>query len=215
LAQIFPSWTNRIPLYLVLAGPVLGAVAVGGVGYYFSPEFTDVGYAPVQPVPYSHKLHVGELGLDCRYCHASVEVSAVSNIPPTRVCMNCHTLIKRDSPLLQPIRDSLATGKPMRWIRVHMLPDYAFFNHAVHVRAGVGCVSCHGNIQQMEVVAQAKPLSMGWCLDCHRNPAPHLRPVAEVTNMEWLPSADQPAFAMQAIQDKQLAPPEDCTACHQ
>ena len=214
MAQIFPSWTNRVPLFLGLGGPLLAVLAVGGVWYYFSPEYTDVGYAPHQPVPYSHRLHVGQLGLDCRYCHASVEVAAVSNVPPTQVCMNCHHLIKRDSPLLEPIRRSLASGKPMRWVRVHMLPDYAFFNHAVHVRAGVGCVSCHGKISEMEVVAQAEPLSMSWCLGCHRDPAPHLRPTAEVTNMEWFPPKDQAAWAVQAIEDKALAPPEDCSGCH-
>ncbi|HXV77878.1 MAG TPA: cytochrome c3 family protein [Candidatus Polarisedimenticolaceae bacterium] len=214
MAQIFPSWTNRLPLFVALAGPLLGILVVGGIWYYFSPRYTDVGYAPVQPVPYSHELHVGQLGLDCRYCHASVEVSAVSNIPPTQVCMNCHSLIKRDSPLLEPIRASLTSGRPMRWIRVHMLPDYAFFNHAVHVRAGVGCISCHGKIHEMEVVAQAEPLSMSWCLDCHRNPGPHLRPGEEVTNMEWFPPPDQSAWAMQAIETKNLAPPEDCSACH-
>jgi hypothetical protein len=214
LAQIFPKVTNWIPLQLALAGPVLGVLAVGVVWYYGSPEYTDVGYRPVQPVPYSHELHVGELGLDCRYCHASVEVSAVSNIPPTQVCMNCHTLIKRDSELLAPIRESMATGTPMRWVRVHNLPDYAFFNHSIHFNAGVGCVSCHGKIHEMEVVMQAEPLSMGWCLDCHRNPEPHLRPKDEVTNMEWSPSRDHAEFARAAMEERGLAPPADCTGCH-
>jgi hypothetical protein len=187
---------------------------VGAVWYYGSPRYTDVGYAPKQPVPYSHKLHVGQLGLDCRYCHASVEVSPVSNIPPTQVCMNCHHVVKKDSEWLAPIRESLATGRPMRWIRVHDLPEYAFFNHASHVRAGVGCVSCHGRIDTMEVVTQVEPLSMGWCLDCHRNPTPHLRPVEEVTNMEWFPPSDQAELAMQAMTDLSIAPPVDCSGCH-
>jgi len=214
LSQIFPRATNRVPLVLAIAGPFIGLLAISGVWYFFSPEFTDVGYAPVQPVPYSHALHVGQLGLDCRYCHVSVDVSAVSNIPPTQTCMNCHTLIKRDSEALEPLRESLASGKPMRWVRVHNLPDYAFFNHSVHIRAGVGCVSCHGRIDQMEVVTQAKSLSMSWCLDCHRNPETHLRPVEEVTNMDWIPPRDHAAFAAQAIEAKNLRPPEDCTACH-
>jgi hypothetical protein len=214
LAQLFPKWTNQIPLVLGLAGPVLGVVLVGAVWYYGSPRYTDVGYAPKQPVPYSHKLHVGQLGLDCRYCHASVEVSPVSNIPPTQVCMNCHHVVKKDSEWLAPIRESLATGRPMRWIRVHDLPEYAFFNHASHVRAGVGCVSCHGRIDTMEVVTQVEPLSMGWCLDCHRNPTPHLRPVEEVTNMEWFPPSDQAELAMQAMTDLSIAPPVDCSGCH-
>ena len=144
MAQIFPKWTLKITLYLVLVGPVAATAVVGGVWYYASPWYTDVGYRPKQPVPYSHKLHVGELGLDCRYCHSSVERSAVSTVPPTAVCMNCHHLVKRDSELLEPIRESFDQGKSMRWVRVHNLPDYAYFNHSAHLRAGVGCASCHG-----------------------------------------------------------------------
>ena len=127
-----------------VAGLVAPVGAIAGIWYYGSPRFTDVGYRPIQPVPYSHKLHAGELGLDCRYCHASVEVSAVANIPPTQACMNCHKLVKRDSELLAPIRESDSTGRPMRWVRVHKLPDYAYFTHRAHVAAGIGCVTCHG-----------------------------------------------------------------------
>jgi len=214
LAQLFPKWLNRLPLIAALGGPLFGALAVGGVWYYGSPKYLEVGYRPVQPVPYSHALHVGQLGMDCRYCHVSVEVSAKANIPPTQTCMNCHKLVKRDSPLLAPIRDSFATGRPMRWVRVHNLPDYAYFNHAAHVRAGVGCVSCHGKIQEMEVVMQVQPLSMSWCLDCHRNPAPNLRPTEEVTNMEWFPSKDHAEFARRTIEEKHLKPPVDCSGCH-
>jgi hypothetical protein len=214
LAQIFPEWTNRLPLYAALGVPLLGVLLVGGLWYYGSPRYTDVGYRPVQPVPYSHKLHVGELGLDCRYCHASVETSAVANVPPTQVCMNCHSVILRDSPKLEPIRQSLASGMPMRWIRVHALPNFAYFSHRVHVRAGVGCVSCHGRIDRMEVVTQAEPLSMSWCLDCHRNPAPNLRPVDQVTNMQWVPPPDQLEQARAIIEQKHLRPPVDCSGCH-
>jgi len=214
LAQIFPRWLNYLPLVAGLSAPVAGALVVGGIWYYGSPEYTDVGYRPVQPVPYSHALHVGELGIDCRYCHASVERSAVANVPPTQVCMNCHHVVKRDSPLLAAVRESLASGKPLRWVRVHNLPDYAFFNHAAHVRAGVGCVSCHGRVDQMEVVTQAEPLSMSWCLDCHRNPAPRLRPPEEVTNMEWFPPRGQAQWASQTIAERGLAPPVDCSGCH-
>ncbi len=214
MSQIFPKATNWAPLVLAIAGPAIGILAIGGIWYFFSPEFTDVGYAPEQPVPYSHALHVGQLGLDCRYCHVSVEVSAVSNIPPTQTCMNCHTTVKRDSEQLEPIRDSLASGKPMRWVRVHNLPDYAYFNHSVHVRAGVGCVSCHGQINEMEVVYQARSLSMGWCLDCHRHPAPELRPTEEVTNMQWFRPRDHSEWAAARIEEMQLDPPTDCSGCH-
>jgi len=151
-----------------MAGPIVGLLAVGGVWYFGSPSYTDVGYAPVQPVPYSHELHVGELGIDCRYCHVSVETSPVANIPPTQTCMNCHTAIRPESTKLEPIRQSNRTGMPVDWIRVHDLPDYVYFNHSAHVRRGVSCVECHGRIDRMEEVYQDQPLSMGWCLDCHR-----------------------------------------------
>jgi hypothetical protein len=214
LAQLFPKWLNWLPLAAAAGSPPLLLVLVGGVWYYGSPEYTDVGYRPHQPVPYSHALHVGELGLDCRYCHVSVETSPVATVPPTQTCMNCHHVVKRDSEKLTVVRESLASGRPIRWVRVHNLPDYAYFNHAVHVRAGVGCKSCHGSIHQMEEVMQVEPLSMSWCLDCHRNPAPHLRPTDEVTNMDWLPPRDHAAFARQAIDSKGIVPPVDCSGCH-
>lgn len=214
MAQIFPKWTLDLPLAVGLSVPVLVVLLVGGVWYYGSPRFTDVGYAPEQPVPYSHKLHAGQLGLDCRYCHASVETSAVSSVPPTKVCMNCHHVVKRESPLLEPIRASEETKTSMRWIRVHNLPDYAYFNHAAHIHAGVGCASCHGQIQTMEVVRQAQPLSMGWCLDCHRNPGPALRPPEAITDMEWVPPSDHAEFVARVMEEKHIAPPVDCSGCH-
>ena len=214
MAQIFPKSANRLPIFLALGGILVPVLATGGIWYYGSPKYTDVGYRPRQPVPYSHKLHVGELGLDCRYCHASVEVSPVANVPPTKACMNCHATVKRDSALLEPIRDSASSGRPMRWTRVHQLPDYAYFEHRSHVRAGVGCVECHGRIDQMEVVTLSAPLSMSWCLDCHRNPAPNLRPPAEVTNMQWTPPKNQAQWAAQTIAERRIAPPTDCSGCH-
>jgi hypothetical protein len=214
LAQIFPKWTLRIPLYAALGAPLAAAAAAGGIWYWGSPEFTDVGYRPKQPVPYSHELHVGTLKLDCLYCHASVESSAVANVPPTQACMNCHHVVKRDSPLLQAVRESWERGTPLRWVRVHNLPDYAYFQHAAHVRAGIGCATCHGRIDQMVVVTQAEPLSMGWCLDCHRDPSGHLRPTEAVTEMEWFPPRDHDEWAARTIDERGIAPPEDCSGCH-
>ena len=214
MAQIFPAWTNKIPLFGAVAGGVVTTLAVAGIWYYFSPEYTDVGYRPIQPVPYSHKLHVGQLGLDCRYCHASVESSPVANVPPTATCMNCHKLVKRDSPLLAPIRESFTSGRPMRWVRVHKLPDYAYFAHNVHVAAGIGCVECHGRIDEMEVVTQQKPLSMSWCLSCHRDADRHRRPVAEVTNMKWAPPKDSAALTARLKQARPVHPPTNCSGCH-
>ena len=214
MAQIFPSWTNRLPLYLAAGGLVAGTLAVGGIWYFFSPRYTDVGYQPVQPVAYSHKLHAGELGINCLYCHATVDRAPAAVVPPTRTCMNCHHLIRRDSPALAAIRASASTGRRMEWVRVHNLPGYAYFDHRPHLRAGVGCATCHGRIDQMEVVAQQQPLSMSWCVDCHRDPDPYLRPADEVTNMDWSPPRDQLEFAARVRAEKRLAPPVDCTGCH-
>jgi hypothetical protein len=214
LAQIFRQSANRLPLLVAVAALVLPAVAVGGVWYYFSPRFTDAGYQPVQPVPYSHKLHAGEMQIDCRYCHASVESSPIANVPPTQACMNCHLLVSRNVESLAPIRDSAKSGMPMRWLRVHKLGEYAYFNPRVHVRSGVGCVSCHGHVEEMEVVRQVEPLSMSWCLDCHRNPTPHLRPLSEITNMAWKPARDPEARARQIAALRPVKPPVDCSGCH-
>ena len=214
MAQIFPQWTNKLPLILAVVGLFAAVSAVGGVWYYFSPKYTDVGYRPIQPVPYSHKLHAGDLGMDCRYCHTSVEVSAKANVPPTATCMNCHTMILPESEKLLPIRESFATGQPMEWVRIHNIPDYAFFDHSAHINAGVGCISCHGNVAEMVVVQQVEPLSMGWCLDCHRNPDPNLRPIDQVTNMDWQPPADHAEFVAAWKQEKDINPPTDCSGCH-
>ncbi len=193
---------------------VLTIAAVGFFWYYGSPRYTDVGYRPEQPVRYSHKLHAGDLGMDCRYCHYQVEVSPVAQVPPTQICMNCHGVILPQSERLLPVRESWARGIPIEWVRVHKTPDYAYFDHSVHIAAGVGCASCHGNVAAMDVVQQVQPLSMGWCLDCHRNPDPHLRPRTEITNMKWTPPADQAEFARRVRLEKNIVPPQECSGCH-
>ena len=196
---------------------VIVFLSAGGIGffwYYGSPQYTDVGYRPNQPIDYSHKVHAGDLGMDCRYCHTTVEISASANIPPTQTCMNCHTLVKPESEKLAPLMASWQTGKPLEWVRVHMLPDYAYFDHSAHISVGVGCVSCHGNVAEMEKVMQVEPLSMGWCLDCHRNPDQHLRPISEITNMKWEAPQNQLEFAAKVIKEKNVSPPVDCSGCH-
>jgi hypothetical protein len=203
-----------VPLFLAGGAAAGGVAAVLFAWYYFSPEFTDVGYRPVQPVEFSHRLHAGEMGMDCRYCHSSVVVAAVASVPPTRTCMNCHQLVKRDSPLLAPVIASAADGTPIEWVRVHKVPEYAFFDHSVHVRAGVGCSSCHGDVASMEVVTQVQPLSMGWCLECHRDPDSHLRPADQLTDTGWRPPSDQAEIAAEIKQRLAISPPEDCTTCH-
>jgi Cytochrome c7 and related cytochrome c len=214
LAQIFPKWTLKLPLYILLAVGFLTVNGVAFIWYYGSPEYTDVGYRPKQPVAYSHKVHAGDLGMDCRYCHTGVENSAVAGVPTTESCMNCHTLVLPASEKLAPVRESFATGKPIEWVRVHKSPDYVYFDHSIHLNAGVGCESCHGNVRQMEEIEQKETLSMGWCLDCHRAPELALRRQSQVTEMGWVPPPDQQEFARNVIAHKGIAPPEDCSGCH-
>lgn len=212
---IFPKWVDTLrPVVgglLLVAAPVYLILLVW---YGASPETTDVGYAPVQPVAYSHALHAGELGIDCRYCHSTVERAAHAAIPATETCMACHTKIRAQSDKLAPVRSSYESGLPIPWVRVHDLPDYVYFNHSAHVRRGVACVECHGRIDLMEVVYQTQPLSMGWCLDCHRNPDPHLRPVELVTRMDWKPEGDPAATGREIRESLDLHPSEDCSTCH-
>jgi hypothetical protein len=214
VAQIFSEKLNRVPLVLGVALPAGLVGAVAFIWYFFSPWYTQVGYTPKQPVPFSHRLHAGDLEIDCRYCHAGVEVSPVAGVPPTQVCMNCHGTVRRDSPLLAPVRDSAQHGFPVEWVRVHELADYVYFHHGAHIHAGVGCASCHGRIDQMATVQQVAPLSMGWCLDCHLNPGPAIRPVDQVTNMRWAAGADHAGFAEKAIAERGIRPPVDCSGCH-
>ncbi len=214
MAQIFPEWTNRVPLIILVVVIAGTTAAVGFFWYYGSPKYTDIGYRPVQPVPYSHKIHVNDLGIDCRYCHTSVEVSPVSIVPPTQICMNCHSLILPESEKLQPIRDSFISGNPVEWVRVHNLPDYVYFNHSSHVTKGVGCITCHGNVAEMDVVTQQESLSMSWCLDCHRDPGPNLRPVDQITNMKWIMPENKEEFSTKMIAKMNVNPSEDCSTCH-
>lgn len=210
--QIFPRQLNLLPLALG-TGTLVGATGlVLAVWIYAAPSNLQVGYAPEQPVPYSHRLHVQELGLDCRYCHANVERAGEAMVPPTQTCMGCHSQIQTESAMLAPVRESWETGEAIEWVRVHQIPDHAFFDHSVHLAAGVGCVSCHGRVDQMEVVRIEEPLGMGWCLDCHRDPGPNLRPRSEVTNMTWEP--DEAWLAQIGDRVSSLEPPEHCSGCH-
>jgi formate-dependent nitrite reductase cytochrome c552 subunit len=206
----------------VFRGVVLSAVAAvlilsWVVWYYFTPKYTRVGYAPEQPVPFSHQLHAGQLGMDCRYCHQAVTESPHSTIPTAETCMNCHSVIKTTSPLLAPVRLSYETGAPVPWKRIHKVPDFAYFNHSVHVNRGVSCVSCHGKVNEMKVVFQHEPQSMSWCLDCHRNPTDKLRPdLAAVVNLNWGDDLDRNKRDLQKkIKDERnIKPPENCQSCH-
>ncbi len=197
---VFPLWANWL-LPLLVLGAIGGAVVTPGVVFFgLSAETLNVGYQPKQPVPYSHALHVGELGMDCFYCHNTVDEAAFAAIPPTATCINCHAPgetpdgeatgfmgVRQNSPKLQAVWDSYFTGTPIPWVKVHSIADYAYFNHAAHINKGVGCYSCHGRVDQMgeEGVWQVHNLSMGWCLDCHREPEKHLRPQDQVTSMTY------------------------------
>jgi hypothetical protein len=207
--QIFPRSLNLLPLVAAVALAVGGGVVTFIVAYYFSFWNVQVGYAPTQPVPFSHRLHAGQLGMDCRYCHANVERSGEAMIPPTQTCMGCHAVVRPDSAALAPIRESWQNGTPVEWVRVHNVPDHAYFDHSIHLSAGVGCASCHGRIDQMEVVTLQSPLSMSWCLDCHRDPEPNLRPVSEITNMAYeREEGEEIEYA------RYVLPPETCSGCH-
>jgi len=213
--MLFPRWTNRAPVPLGIGVTVVLVGAITAFAYYISPYSTQVGYAPKQPVPYSHKLHAGDLGMDCRYCHVAVERSPVAMVPATATCMNCHEKVKPNSENLILVRESLATGDPVEWVRIHHAPDFVYFDHSIHVNSGVGCETCHGRIDQMDVVYQAQPLSMAWCLDCHRRPEQYLRPVDQVTTMGYEPaSGDQLAFGLELKKAKNLNPTTNCGGCH-
>jgi hypothetical protein len=212
---LFPRWSNLVLPTIILAALTIPVYAVFFVAYGFSPKTLEVGYQPKQPVPFSHELHAGQLGMDCRYCHTSVEKAAHASVPPTQTCMNCHTQIRPQSPKLADVRESYETGLPVEWKRIHKLPDFAYFDHSAHVNRGIGCVSCHGRIDKMEVVYQKSALSMGWCLECHRNPDPNLRPVSEITNLAYDGATELTDTEREALKKKyHISPSEDCSTCH-
>ncbi len=213
---VFTHEADRRLRRLVIGVVLSAALGLAGLYYYGPPEYTRVGYAPKQPVPFSHEQHTGRLGISCLYCHTGVEESSVAKIPPTQTCMNCHQTIKPDSPQLAVVRESFASGKPVPWVRVHQVPDYVFFDHSAHVRRGVGCVSCHGKVNEMPVVVHEKPLSMGWCLDCHRQPEACLRPPSEATNFAWQPPAGRSNsdYGRLLKDQSRIHPPEQCSGCH-
>ncbi len=189
-------------------------------GFMDSTYGTMVGWVRDQPVPFSHAHHVGGLGIDCRYCHTTVEVSAQASLPPTHVCMTCHSQLWTGAPMLAPIRQSLADDKPIAWRRVARLPDYVYFNHSIHISRGVPCAACHGRVDRMPLMTRAEPFHMSFCLDCHRDPGPHLRPVDQVTRMDWTDWDNHPerheAFGRQAMQHFHIEPAKlvNCSICH-
>ena len=214
----FPRWSNRAAAGLLVGLATLPVYVGLLLAYGANPTTLNVGYAPLQPVPYSHAQHAGKLGIDCRYCHTTVEKAAMAALPPTEVCMNCHTVLFANSAKLAEVRKSYVEGTPIPWVKVHNLPDYAYFNHSAHVQAGVGCIECHGPVQQMETVRTVKPLNMAWCIECHRDPSSSLRPRDQVTNMDWTPPAEgdaaRNALGRQLRDRYHINPNTDCVTCH-
>lgn len=216
MPNIFPKWSNTVPIKVIVGLFLISVAGIWVYWYYMTPAYTRVGYAPVQPVPFDHSIHVDQLGMDCRYCHTYVDRSEHSNVPDAATCMNCHNQVQADSPALAPVRESYASGKPVEWVRVHKTPDYVFFNHSVHVNRGISCVECHGQINHMERVTHAKPFSMGFCLDCHRSPETAIRPLDKVYDLDWKPDSQETQLTEGAkmVHDWKIMPPESCSGCH-
>ena len=215
MSQIFHRSANTIARV-----SIFGAVffVAGLLGLFAevnrSPWMTQARVAREQPIQFSHERHVAGNGIDCRYCHTSVEDSSFAGIPPTKTCMNCHSQIFANSPFLEPVRESFRTGRSLQWTRVHDLPDFAYFNHSIHVNKGVGCSSCHGRIDQMPLTYQVPSLQMEWCLECHRAPEKFVRPKAEVFNAAYQPPADQLALGRRLVKEYDIHTRTTCSTCH-
>jgi len=215
MPQYFSRSANTFFRMSILA-TVSAVVVVLGSSYLIvrSPYETLQNVPREQPVPFSHAHHVGGLGIDCRYCHTTVENSAFANIPSTKICMNCHSEMWASSPTLEPVRESYRTGKSIEWTRVNDLPDYVYFNHSIHVAKGVGCTTCHGRIDKMNLTWQAQPLTMKWCLDCHRHPEGYVRPREQVFAMDYAPPPDQLIAGAKLVREYHVQSLTSCSTCH-
>ncbi|MDA0577859.1 MAG: cytochrome c3 family protein [Verrucomicrobia bacterium] len=217
MGQIFHPSANTLAKLGVFGGIFIVIGMFGAWDLFLrSPYTTGVGQPIEQDVPFSHKHHVQQLGLDCRYCHTSVETAAFAGIPPTKTCMNCHAQIWKDAPMLQPVRDSFASGKPLNWVRVHDAPDFVYFDHSIHVNRGIGCVSCHGQVDDMPLMWKEKTLHMQWCLECHRHPEKFVRPKDKVFDMNWEPPTDvsREDFGKALVAEHQIVSETSCSVCH-
>ncbi|NOK35409.1 cytochrome C [Corallococcus exercitus] len=215
---LFPRWTNtvsRLSAAMLLAVP---AIAIGGLlAYVRSPHVTNQAHPVEQPIEFDHRHHAGDEQIDCRYCHWTVEKSPSAGIPSTTVCMSCHAQVWNKSPYLTEVRKAFFADQPIPWVRVHNLPDFVYFNHSIHVSKGVGCATCHGRVDQMGAIEQASPLTMSWCLDCHRNPGPNLRPQEFITSMTWAPPAEKAeasALAEKLSKEYDVHSRTSCSTCH-
>lgn len=215
MAQLFPPSSNTVaPVAVIGVVATFALLAVGVWLVFGSPYITAVGVPIHQPVPFSHEHHVGGLGIDCRYCHVSVERNSFAGMPSTHTCMTCHSQLWTEAELLAPVRQSLERNEPIRWNRVHSLPDYVYFNHSIHITKGVGCVSCHGRLDEMPLVAKAETLYMRWCLDCHIHPEPALRTREQVFNLASQAPTEAEGIARAKASGVKTAHLTDCSACH-
>lgn len=213
--QVFGPGVNTL-VRITLIGAAFVLVGAAGALYLIarSPYVTAVGVPVDQPVPFSHKHHVTDDGIDCRYCHTTAETSSFAGVPSTQTCMNCHSQIWAQSPALEPVRESFRTGQPIEWNRVHQLPDFVYFDHSIHVQKGIGCASCHGQVEQMPLTSKSQTLQMDFCLECHRNPGPNVRPREEITNMNWQPPANRDEQMQRLVQEYLVESKTSCSTCH-
>lgn len=216
MPQDFPRNANALATFLVIGGGVFVVLLVTVLTYYARTTNNQVGVPVAQPVAFQHNLHAGQLGLDCRYCHSTVERSAVAGVPATETCMTCHSQIRVGSPQLEVVQASWDTGRPIAWNRVHDLADFAYFNHSAHVDNGVGCSTCHGRVDQMSGMWKNEPMTMGWCLECHRSPEAFLRPRSEVFNMTYEPPANQLELGTELVEAYHVNTEKlpQCSTCH-
>jgi hypothetical protein len=215
MSQIFSKSANAWSKSSIFA--VLGLLATigGAIGVLQRSDFvTSANQFKQQPVQFSHQHHVGGIGIDCRYCHTSVEVSSTAGIPPTKTCINCHSQIWSTSPYLEPVRSSFRDDKPLQWLRVHDTPDFVYFNHSIHVKKGMGCETCHGRVDKMPLMKQQSSLQMEWCLNCHRNPEQFVRPRSEVFTMGYVAAVDQRELGPQLVAEYKIQSLTNCSVCH-
>jgi hypothetical protein len=215
MPQFFPRTANSI-IRLALLAAVVAIATIAWLGALFVRSPYEMGQQTPrnQPVPFSHQHHVGGLGIDCRYCHTTVEKSSFANIPPTHTCMNCHSEMWAVAPVLKTVRQSYRTGKSIDWIRVHDLPDFVYFNHAIHVHKGIGCETCHGRVDRMPLTWQANSLTMNWCLNCHRHPEDFVRPREHVFDMDYTPPRDQKELGAKLVREYRIQRLTSCSTCH-
>lgn len=217
MAQVFHRSANVLARASIIGGAAAAAVlALLGAAIYRSPVVTQVNIAKAQPIPFSHQRHVGGNGIDCRYCHTSVEESGVANVPPTETCMTCHSQILADAPMLEPVHESWKSGKPIEWTRVYDLPDFVYFDHSIHVAKGIGCTTCHGNIDEQRLTHKAETLQMAWCLECHRAPEKFIRPKDKIFDVDWEAPENQLEIGKQLVQEYKVKVEQldNCSVCH-